>query len=274
MKLASDSAKRNLLETLSIAAESNSDERVAPEVQADSREDRNGEVPSRVQPDSPGEVLEVDELGGPQDSSVGTAGKGVHDSLVPSVDLMQRLEAMTESNKESKAKIQHLAEIINVLNTTADLEEGNLVISTPAAEEHLHEASSAQFGDTVAQAALTSESNSVPAQYQTALQPSDTSETTLDSIHIVGEIVAAGQLSSNTPIPIGSNSAVNQDDIGESEHVTCENRESPSVHTQSATDLATGEEVVVEKQPQSTDDSVPAKRPKRQLAATFLHNTH
>jgi len=281
LKLASDSAKRNLLESLNIAAESNSDEQVKVDLdtQADSGEDQTGEALSRVQPDSPGEILEVDELGSSEDSSVGTAGVEVHkmeQAQAPSVDLMERLEAVIESSKESKAKIQHLAEIMNVLEKTAGFEEGNVVVSTPAGEGHLHEPSSTQFGDTVAQAALSSESNSAAVQYQTAQQPSDTSETTLDTIHIVGEIVAAGQLSSSVPIPSGSNSEVNEEsvkDTGESEHVTCQNEDSPSVHNQSTTELGIGEEVV-EKQPQPADNSVPAKRPKRQLAATFMHNTH
>ena len=276
LKLASESAKRNILESLNIAAQRNSDKQVTitQDVQVDPK-DLSGEVAGSVQPDSPGEKLEVDEAGGSEDRGTSGEAQRVENLGVVTADLLEHLEAVVESNKESKARIQRLAEIRNVLEATADLD---LVLSTPALEEQLHKSGSAESGDTVAQAALLSVGS--PAEYETAQHPTDSSETILDNIHIVGEIVAAGQLPSSVSIPSGSSSALNMgsaENVIEPDRNPSENAEDPhSMHSQSATenllDKASAEKVT-EKQPQSTSSSVLTKRPKRQLAATFMHNT-
>ena len=274
LKLASENAKRNILESLNIAAQRYSDKQatITQDIQADTK-DLSGEVAGSVQPDSPGEKLEVDEAS----ENRGTSGEAqkVENPGVVTADLLEHLEAVVESNKESRTRLQRLAEIKNVLEATADLD---LVLSTPALEEQLQKSGSADSGDTVAQAALLSVGG--PAEYETAQHPTDSSETTLDNIHIVGEIVAAGQLPSSASIAGDSGSAINK---GSAENVTepdrnpSENAEdSHSMHSQSATEAVldkTSAEKVTEKQPQSTSSSVLTKRPKRQLAATFMHNT-
>lgn len=275
LKLASESAKRNILESLNIAAQRNSDEQVTTtqDIQEDT-EDLSGEVTSSIQPESPGEKLEVDESRDSENSGTSGEAHGGEHPRVVTEDLLEQLEAVVESNKENKARLQRLAEIKNVLEATADLDLG---LSTAPLEEQLHKSGSAELGeDTVAQAALLSVGS--PAEYETAQHPTDSSETTLDSIHIVGEIVAAGQ----PPSSVSDSSSVT--DTGRAENVVEQNHnpsenadEDPhSMHSQSATENLldkTGAEKVTEKQPQSTGSSVPTKRPKRQLAATFMHNT-
>ena len=59
-----------------------------------------------------------------------------------------------------------------------------------------------------------------PAEYETAQHPTDSSETTLDSIHIVGEIVAAGQ----PPSSVSDSSSVT--DTGRAENVVEQNHTS------------------------------------------------
>lgn len=275
LKLASESAKRNILESLNIAAQRNSDEQVTTtqDIQEDT-EDLSGEVTSSIQPESPGEKLEVDESRDSENSGTSGEAHGGEHPRVVTEDLLEQLEAVVESNKENKARLQRLAEIKNVLEATADLDLG---LSTAPLEEQLHKSGSAELReDTVAQAALLSVGS--PAEYETAQHPTDSSETTLDSIHIVGEIVAAGQ----PPSSVSDSSSVT--DTGRAENVVEQNHnpsenadEDPhSMHSQSATENLldkTGAEKVTEKQPQSTGSSVPTKRPKRQLAATFMHNT-
>lgn len=275
LKLASESAKRNILESLNIAAQRNSDEQVTTtqDIHEDT-ENLSGEVTSSIQPESPGEKLEVDESRCSENSGTSGEANGVENSRVVTEDLLEQLEAVVESNKENKARLQRLAELKNVLEATADLDLG---LSTAVLGEQLHKSGSAEPGeDAVAQAALLSVGS--PAEYETAQHPTDSSETTLDSIHIVGEIVAAGQLPSSVSDSSSVTNTDHPENVVEQNHNPSENAdEDPhSMHNQSATESLldkTGAEKVTEKQPQSTGSSVPTKRPKRQLAATFMHNT-
>ena len=268
LKLANESAKRNILESLNIAAQRSSDKQatITQDVQVDTKDLNAGSV----QPDSSGEKLEVDKAS--EDRGTSGEAQKVENPGAVTADLLEHLEAVVESNRESKARIQRLAEIKNIIEATADLD---LVLSTPALEEQLHKSGS---GDAVAQAALLSVGS--PAEYETAQHPTDSSETTLDNVHIVGEIVAAGQLPSSVSIPSDSSSAINMgraENVIEPDHSPGENAEdSHSMHSESATENVldkTSAEKVTEKQPQSTSSSLLTKRPKRQLAATFMHNT-
>ena len=125
LKLASESAKRNILESLNIAAQRNSDEQVTTtqDLQEDT-EDLSGEVTSSIQPESPGEKLEVDESRDSENSGTSGEAHGGEHPRVATEDLLEQLEAVVESNKENKARLQRLAEIKNVLEATADLDLG------------------------------------------------------------------------------------------------------------------------------------------------------
>ena len=285
-KLELETAKRNLLDSLTKAAQDDGDKLEEPPVDAahTGTEDQPGSAESGA---STSELLEEPESGssesvealsnsredgGGDQEEEGTSeaeekeGEDASTSTQP--NLISRLEAALESNVETQTKLKKLSEMVNVLGEVRD------GIHMPSASVSQLDGSSFQIEDGFAQAALLgalttvkdsdSESREV---YQEAVQPTDSSDTaTVDSIHVVGEIVATSLLTKPADAASTSDSKVGTAVDGLPAHSTTE-------QSLAATSAVVDASKIEDTTATSGGEKVAAKKSKRQLAASFMHNS-
>ena len=230
------------------------------------------EDPKNGSPESVEAVTEPREDGGvdPEEKGAVEAGEekeGEDASALTQPNLIGRLEAALESNVETHGKLKKLSEMMTELG---EAREG---MHMPSASVSQLDGSSFQIEDEFAQAALLGAFTTVrdgdgetQEVYQEAVQPSDTA--TEGSIHVVGEIVAS--LVTNP-----ENAASTPNDLAGVDSDSKDGVPAPSTTEQSLTttnavvDASKAEEIMAT----GGGEKLAARKPKRQLAASFMHNS-
>ena len=273
-KVKSENAKRNLLESLSVAAAQGESQQSKQTSSSDTTKSNTSEATQEDGVSTGDKVTAKSDVASFEDATHDvheTREKGEGVGAATPV-LTQRLEAAYKSSRETHEKLQKLTHMIDALGDTASLEAMDT------------EGTFTQVGDPIAQAALLgalSEGVSNSEDYQEAVQSTDTDTAAMETVHIVGEIVASGSFPSADPTEERElaaaevrktevNHAQSIDKAATSATVTSDIH---NTHVNSSSSLSDNNSDAAVEVKTETEKPVSVKKPKRQLAATFIHDS-
>lgn len=285
-KLELETAKRNLLDSLTKAAQKEGDKPPADATHAVTEEEQDTvesgastselvEEPENGSSESTEAVADPCEDGGVSAEEKGAAEaeerEGEDASAPTQPNLINRLEAAVESNVETQSKLKKLSEMMTELG---EAREG---IHMPSASVSQLDGSSFQIEDGFAEAALLGaftkvrggDSETQGDVYQEPVQSSDAADaTTEDSVHVVGEIVA-GLVMNPEDTASASNGAGADSNSKDGVPEPSTTEQSSTTTSAALVNSSKTEEVTAT----GGGEKLAARKPKRQLAASFMHNS-